>query len=66
MRASAGPPGTPLPEGGKSMWFLSYLWEGWSTASKTDIQLAAKREKRANAEDENALTPLPLLTSFIH
>lgn len=25
-RASAAPPGTPLPGGGKSMWFLSYLW----------------------------------------
>lgn len=38
VRASAGPPGTPLPGGGKSMWFLSYLWEGWSAAANTDIQ----------------------------
>lgn len=59
VRASAGPPGTPLPGGGKSMWFLSYLWEGWSTASNTDIQCAAKSKKRANTKDENALTPLP-------
>lgn len=61
VRASAGPPGTPLPGGRKSMWFLSYRWEAWSTASNTDIQWAAKRNKKANVERENALTPLPLL-----
>lgn len=60
VRASAGPPGTPLPGGRKSMWFLSYLWEGLSTASNTDIQWAAKRRKKADTEDENALTRLPL------
>lgn len=38
VRASAGPPGSPLPGGGKSMCFLSYRHEGWSAASKTDIQ----------------------------
>lgn len=43
--ASAGPPGTPLPGGTKSMWFLSYLWEGWSTASNTDIQWASKKSE---------------------
>lgn len=46
VRASAGPLGTPLPGGGKSMWFLSYLWEGWSTASNTGIQWVAKGEKK--------------------
>jgi len=45
VRASAGPPGTPLPGGGKSMWFLSYLWAGESTASNAHSQWAAKREK---------------------
>lgn len=45
VRASAGPPGTPLPGGTKSMWFLSYLWEGWSTASNTDIQWASKKSE---------------------
>lgn len=65
-RASAGPLGTPLPGGGKSMWFLSYLWEGWSTASNTDIQWVAKRNERVSAREENTLTRLPQLTSFIH
>lgn len=60
VRASAAPPGTPLPGGRKSMWFLSYLWEGVSPASTTDLQRAAERRKKADAEDENALTPLPL------
>lgn len=60
MRASAGPPGTPLPGGRKSMWFLSYLREGLSTASNTDIQRAARRRKKADTEDENASTQLPL------
>lgn len=46
VHASAGPPGTPLPGGRKSMWFLSYLWEGWSTASNTDIWWAAKRREK--------------------
>lgn len=59
VRASAGPPGTPLPGGRKSMWFLSYLWEGLSTASNTDIQWAAERRKKADSEDENAWTQLP-------
>ena len=60
VRASAGPPGTPLPGGRKSMWFLSYLWQCLSTASNIDIQWAAKRRKKADTEDENASTPLPL------
>lgn len=63
VRASAGPPGTPLPGGRKSMWFLSYLWEGLSAASNADIQWAAKRRKKADTEDENALTRLPQLRS---
>ena len=58
--------GLPCQEVGRACGFLSYLWEGWSTAAKTDIQWAAKRKERANTEDENASTALPLLTSFIH
>lgn len=46
------------------MWFLSYLREGSSTASNTDIQRAAKRRKKADAEDENAPTQLPLPSHF--
>lgn len=42
------------------MWFLSYLREGLSTASNTDIQRAARRRKKADTEDENASTQLPL------
>lgn len=55
VRASAGPPGTPLPGGGKSMWFLSYLWEGWSTASNADIQCTAEGEKKEAAPEMKTL-----------
>lgn len=56
--------GLPLPGGRKSMWFLSYLREGSSTASNADIQRAAKRRKKADAEDENAPTRLPPRSHF--
>lgn len=46
------------------MWFLSYLREGSSTASNADIQRAAKRRKKADAEDENAPTRLPPRSHF--
>lgn len=42
------------------MWFLSYLWEGLSAASNTDIQRAAERRKKADSEDESACAHLPL------
>lgn len=47
VRASAGPPGTPLPGGRKSMWFLSYLWEGLSAASKRWHSVSSKAEEES-------------------
>lgn len=57
--------GLPCQEVGRACG--SYLIYGRAGAQgTTHIQQAGKEEERVRAEDENALTPLLLLTSFIH
>lgn len=65
VRASAGPPGTPLPGGGKSMWFLSYLWEGWSTAANTDFQWAREEGRKERTPKMKTLWLLSLCSPHL-